>query len=158
MGCSCVGKWRCLLGTSCRPPHLFRVEMVWVEPHPTRLPSPEEIAEGRTIIRDVDLKIAALSSQIDGLERLKSNLQTIRDNQASFIASFRRLPPEILEEIALCYIDAQELRGVGVLDQVCSSLRAVVLRMKWIWQTIRIVEPRNSRDYPVSLLIDFCSS
>jgi hypothetical protein len=128
--------------------------MTWVEPHPTHLPSPEEITEGRAIIRDADLKIVALSSQIDGLERLRSNLQTIRDNQTSFLAPFRRLPPELLEEIALYYIDAQEFRGVGALDQVCSLLREVVLRMKWIWKRIHIVHKDRSHYYPVSLLID----
>ena len=125
--------------------------MVWVEPHPTRLPSPEEITEGRAIIRDADLKIAAFSSQIDGLERLRSNLKTIRDNQASFLAPFRRLPPELLKEIALYHIDTQEFRGVGALDQVCSSLRAVVLRMKWIWERIHIIHEDRSHYYPVSL-------
>jgi hypothetical protein len=131
--------------------------MVWIEPHPTRLPSLAEIAESRAIIRDADLKIVALTNQIASLEKLRSNLQTTRDNQASFIAPFRRLPPELLEEIALYYIGEQESRGAGVIDQVCSSLREVVLRMKWIWQTIRIVDPDRNYYYPVSLLINFGS-
>jgi hypothetical protein len=166
--------------------------MVWKEPHPSHVPSLAEIAETRVIIRDADLKMVALNSQIASLKKLKSNLQTtrdnvasfirfpyklfkilvlsvqiaslekrrsdlqtIRDNQASFISTFRRLPPELLEEIALYYIDEQEHRGVGVLDQVCFSLRAVVLRMKWIWQKIRIVDPDRNYFYPVSLLINF---
>jgi hypothetical protein len=128
--------------------------MAWTEPHPTRLPSPQEIAEGRSIIRDADIKIAALSNQIGVLSKLRSHYQTIRDNQKSFIAAFRRLPPEILEQIALCYLNEQEFLGVGVLYQVCSSLRAVVLRMKWIWKKIRIVQERIARDYLVSPFIE----
>jgi hypothetical protein len=128
--------------------------MAWIEPHPTHLPSPKEIAEGRAIIRDADLRIAALSDQIEPLERLKSHFQINRDNQTSFLSTFRRLPPEILEEIALHYIDAQNPRGVGVLDQVCSSLRAVIWRMKWMWKTINIVQPRMSEWYPVSPFIE----
>jgi hypothetical protein len=128
--------------------------MAWTEPHPTRLPSPKEIAEGRAIIRDADVKIEGLSRQIEALNKQRSRFQTIRDNQASFIAPFRRLPPEILEEISLYYMDAQKFRGDGVLDQVCSSLRAVVLRMKWIWKKIRIVQERIARDCPVSPFIE----
>jgi hypothetical protein len=131
--------------------------MVWIEPHPMRVPSPQEIAQGRAIIRDADLKIAALSDQIENLERLRSNLQTVRDNQASFIATFRRLPPELLEEIAQCYIKKLEPHGTGGLEQVCSSLRAVVLGMKWIWQTIRIVHLDQLDRYIVSFLIDLRS-
>jgi hypothetical protein len=122
-----------------------------------RVPSPQEIAQGRAIIRDADLKIAALSDQIENLERLRSNLQTVRDNQASFIATFRRLPPELLEEIALYYIDGQLPHGTGALEQVCSSLRAVVLGMKWIWQTIRLVYPDQVHYYTVSFWIDLRS-
>jgi hypothetical protein len=128
-------------------------KMVWKEPHPTRLPSPAEIAESRAIIQDADLKIAALTSQIESLEKLRFDLQTIRDNQASFISNFRRLPPELLQEIALYYIDEMDPYRVGVLDQVCSSLREVVLRMKWLWQTIHIVQADRNDYCPVSLLI-----
>lgn len=134
------------------PPHLRSSGPL--EPHPTRLPSPKEIEEGRAIIRDADLRIAELSRQIEPLKRLRSHFQTIRANQMSFLSTFRRLPPEILEEIALHYINAQEVYGVGILDQVCSSLRAVVWRMKWIWKTIHIVQPRLSDCYPVSPFIE----
>jgi hypothetical protein len=129
--------------------------MAWIEPHPMHLPSPQDIAEGRAIIRDADLRIAALSDQIEPLERLKSHFQTIRDNQTSFLSTFRRLPPEILKEIALHYLNAQTPRGFGVLDQVCSSFRAVIWRMKWMCKTINIVQPRMFHWYPVSPFIEY---
>ncbi|PVF94372.1 hypothetical protein CPB86DRAFT_818066 [Serendipita vermifera] len=108
--------------------------MNWDEPHPRRLPTPEEIIR----IKD---EVALLNSEIASLYTYLHELERDRDNKASFIAPIRRLPPEILGEIAMACLQ------VGVppftLGQVSSSMRNTVNSMKKLWSSIHYFVPRG---------------
>lgn len=111
--------------------------MTWEEPHPRYLPSAEETKVIETDIRHLDEEILKLTRQIDDLVDLRSDLQRQRSLKLAFIASFRRLPGEILAEIALQCIELGE--SPFRLTHICASMRDAVIGIKPIWSTIHLV-------------------
>lgn len=105
--------------------------------HPTRLPSLEESALARQ-------KIVWLNAQIFYLRNLLANLEHERDNCRSFIAPIRRLPPELLCQIAEHY---DQLGGcVQLLSTVSSSFRCALVGIKRLWRKIILVGSRVIED------------
>lgn len=109
--------------------------MLWKESHPCRLPTPDELQDNRSKICDADVQITALTSQINALQKLLEDIQRDRELRASFIAPFRRLPPEIIGEIALHCIHAGS-PGPQILNQVSVSMRITINSTKALWSKI----------------------
>jgi hypothetical protein len=101
--------------------------MEWMDTYPQRLPTPEEILQIKEEIQSMDSEIASLQIY---LSRLKKD----RENKAAFIAPFRRLPLEILGEIARFSLEMGE--PPSTLNTICSSMRAAVNGMKALWTTM----------------------
>jgi hypothetical protein len=112
----------------------------WKEPHPRRLPSTEEIQETRVVVEQLEDELSSLSREIELLQHKVSQLQKERAQRISFIAPFRRLPPEILAKIAQICIDAGD--SPNTLNRVSSSMRLAVNGMKSLWGTIHLVPYR----------------
>lgn len=132
----------------CSPLHCADQEIITVvsameaeRPHPERLPTQHEIDENTSSIQDLDRRIAALTIQIEALDSIRCRLERERNVKASFIAPFRRLPPEILGEIAVQY---QQLGGsLIVLTSVSSNIRRAVVCMKTLWSNLHIIDSRE---------------
>ncbi|CAG8730828.1 15214_t:CDS:1, partial [Acaulospora colombiana] len=108
--------------------------MNWVEPHPKRLPTPNEILRIKDEVALLDFEIASLYTYLRELER-------DRDNKASFVAPIRRIPPEILGDIAMACLQV----GIPpyILSQVSSLMRDAVNGMKKLWSSIHYFVPRG---------------
>jgi hypothetical protein len=68
--------------------------MTWKEPHPRRLPLPEEYIGNKGLIKELNVKIKKLRDELQVLK-------TERIVRVLFIAPFRRLPEELVSEIEL---------------------------------------------------------
>jgi septal ring factor EnvC (AmiA/AmiB activator) len=115
----------------------------WKEPHPRRLPSLEEISSTRTSIVELDNELNDLRVQIEQLESRVAVLQNERENQVSFIAPFRRLPQELLANIAKICIRTGD--SPSNLNQVCHSFRMAVNSINHAWSTIHLVPRKQSQ-------------
>jgi hypothetical protein len=112
--------------------------MTWKEPHPPHLPSPAEVEISLAKIHQFELKIREITSQIEELETVRATLQRDHDNHVSFIATFRRLPSEILGEIAtFCWPNPWRL------NQVSRAMREAINGKKRLWTTISIARERQ---------------
>jgi hypothetical protein len=109
----------------------------WTEPHPRRLPSALEIEETHAKVQQLDAEIIDLQSQISLLQDRVHKLEEERSQRISFIAPFRRLPPEILVRIVELCVNAGD--PASILNSVCSSMRKAVNGMKVLWGTIHVV-------------------
>jgi hypothetical protein len=109
----------------------------WTEPHPRRLPSALEIEETHATVLQLDAEISHLQSQISLLRDRVHKLEVERSQRVSFVAPFRRLPPEILVRIVELCINAGD--PASILNSVSSSMRNAVNGMKVLWGTIHIV-------------------
>ncbi|PVF94371.1 hypothetical protein CPB86DRAFT_818065 [Serendipita vermifera] len=98
--------------------------MQWIDPHPRWVPTPDEILQVKDEIRSIDSEIASLRIYI-------AQLRKDRANKLAFIASFRRLPLELLGEIAMLCLKMGE--SPSKLNSISSSMRAAVNGMKALW-------------------------
>lgn len=114
----------------------------WVEPHPRRLPTSLEIEETHATVQQLDSEIDDLVVQISRLQDRVRQLKQERAQRLSFVAPFRRLPPELLVPIVELCINAGD--PPTVLNSVCSSMRTAVNGMKRLWGTIHIVPQKLS--------------
>lgn len=105
--------------------------MTWKEPHPKRLPLPEEIKENKTRVEELISQVAIINRNIDKLFKRRSQLQREISERRSFLAAFRRLPPEILSEIALRCVEGGG--SPSQLNQICTSMRDAVNGTKSLW-------------------------
>lgn len=113
--------------------------MDWTRAHPKRLPTAAEYTANATRMADIDNKIETVNAQIRELEKERLNLQLERANRVAFVAPFRRLPPEIICNITVKYLELGE--SLYTLTNVCSSMRDAINGFKSLWSTISIVEP-----------------
>jgi hypothetical protein len=109
----------------------------WTEPHPRRLPSALEIEETHATVQKLDAEIIDLQSQISLLQDRVRKLEEERSQRISFVAPFRRLPPEILVKVVELCVSAGD--SASILNSVCSSMRKAVNGMQVLWGTIHIV-------------------
>ncbi|PVG01791.1 hypothetical protein CPB86DRAFT_870856 [Serendipita vermifera] len=113
-------------------------------PHPRHNPSRTEILWCQSAIKDLSGEISSLESQIRELTSRLVPLQKKRDNYASYISPFRRLPPEILTEIVTICLD----RGVklATMTQICGTVRNVVIGIPSVWSKL-VVIPNDAYKY-----------
>jgi hypothetical protein len=121
--------------------------MEWTAPHPPRRPYPAEIEEGRHKIEELDQQIAYLTNQTKEPTRLRLHLEQERRNCESFIAPFRRMPTEILCEIAWHAVWQGTSRLV--LNQICALMRDAVNGFKALWNYIYITKDTSCFGYRV---------
>lgn len=129
------------------------LDLEWQEPHPQRLPSPGEIADNLVKIQEAKLRIKELTKQIRELERTRFTAQCDHDNRVSFIAPFRRLPEEILHEIAAHCLEMKDGTKPWELNQVNKAMRTAVNGLKGLWSTIWIKAQGSVGQWDVSNLI-----
>jgi hypothetical protein len=136
------------------------INMGWTAPHPRRRPDPAEIEEERRKIEELDQHIGNLADQIAeltqlrlALEQERLGLEQERLNRQSFIAPFRRMPTEILCEIAGHAV--RQGTPQLLLNQICSVMRDAVNGFKAFWNHIYITKTSDyllyeasCRDYP----------
>jgi hypothetical protein len=105
-------------------------------PHPKQLPTAVEIQYSTMIINDMDESIGNLKTKIHELQVRLQGLQRKRENYASYIAPFRRLPAEILSEIVRMGL----YDGGYILDlaHINSQFRDAVFGTRSIWRHIRL--------------------
>ncbi|PVF94873.1 hypothetical protein CPB86DRAFT_626007 [Serendipita vermifera] len=106
-------------------------------PHPKRLPNSAEIRQCKVAIAELDQNMQNILSQIQKLEEPLEDLAQRRANYASYIASFRRLPVEILSEIVV--LSVQNGTSILTLTSIHSSLRDAILGMSSLWRSIRLL-------------------
>jgi hypothetical protein len=105
-------------------------------PHPSRLPSVEDIQLHKATIKQLDQEIYVIKRQIDVLQTQLRNLQQKRANHASYIAPLRRLPTELLRYIVeICWESGIDMT---VLLEMCSRVRQVVIGLSKVWSKIVI--------------------
>ncbi|PVF93778.1 hypothetical protein CPB86DRAFT_714686 [Serendipita vermifera] len=68
-------------------------------PHPRQRPTQAEVLTSQKEIHRLDSTISDLKRQISELQARLAPLQRERDNLASYISPFRRLPVDIISEI-----------------------------------------------------------
>ena len=129
--------------------------IAWQEPHPQRLPSPDEIIHNLAKIREADSRIKQLAAQIQELQQSLKETQRDRDIRLSFLSPFRRLPPELLGQIAVCCLAAKGGPKPSQLNQVSKPLRAAVNGMKTLWSTIWLKAKDSKSEWEVSSSIAF---
>lgn len=116
--------------------------MEWQEPHPQRLPTSAEIANNLIKIQEAKKRMQQLTLQIQDLERARNAVQRDHDNRVSFIAPFRRLPEEILREIATYCRETEEGLKLWEFNSINKATRIAINGMKSLWSTIWI-KPRR---------------
>jgi hypothetical protein len=110
-------------------------------PHPSSLPSAEDVRFNKFIINHLDQEIDALKGRIYVLNLQLRNLQEKRANHASYIAPLRRLPNETLRDIVeICWEDGMDM---AILLQTSARIRQVVLGFSKAWSKIRISDKRS---------------
>lgn len=112
-------------------------------PHPRRLPDKTEVRQCKVAIEALDRDIAHVTIQMQKLAAQLQGLNQKRENYASYIASFCRLPVEILSEIAITclYHDIK----IITLTSIHSSLREAVIGMSSLWRFIMLLHPSRSK-------------
>jgi hypothetical protein len=85
--------------------------------------------------------ISVLESQIRELQARLSPLQQERDNHASYISPFRRLPTDILTDILhICLDNGVKLK---ILTAICGTIRDNILTTTTFWNRVRMGRPRR---------------
>jgi hypothetical protein len=108
--------------------------MAWREPHPRRIATPDEVQENKRQIQALDDQINAMIRATDGSAQELLQLQQERANRLSFIAPYRRLPTEILSEIAWHCVH----KGIkpSDLNQIDAAMRYAVNGFRALWSRI----------------------
>lgn len=112
-------------------------------PHPRRCPTVAEVTFSKNLVYNLDQEIDEILKEVNVLQNqlqlLQDRLQPLekrRDNHASYISSFRRLPVEIIEIIVhICLKGGVEL---VVMTQICGSIRDIVNGMSDIWSSVSL--------------------
>ncbi|KAL1667165.1 hypothetical protein GGF50DRAFT_112539 [Schizophyllum commune] len=90
-----------------------------------------------------DLEITRVESTLRRLRGVKTSLQFTSDKIQSLLSPIRRIPPEILAEIAAYTLPPGWFEGyvgqhVWTFSQVCHTWRATAIHMRWPWAYIRV--------------------
>ena len=109
--------------------------MAWIDPNPSRIPTVVELYENKLRIKKLDDRIMQLTEELE-------RCQDERDGRRRFIAPFRRLPHELLCEIASHGLDMGQ--SPLTLSHVCVSSRRALSGMKSLWTRI-VLRDRWSR-------------
>ncbi|PVG01794.1 hypothetical protein CPB86DRAFT_870858 [Serendipita vermifera] len=103
-------------------------------PHPRRNPSATEIRWCKNAIKNISEEISSLENQTHEPTTRLVLLQQQRNNYASYISPFRRLPQEILNEILSICIDNGDY--FATLMRICGTIRHVVIGMSSVWTKV----------------------
>jgi hypothetical protein len=118
-------------------------------PHPSRLPSVEDIRFHKATIKQLDGEIDVIRGKIDVLQAQLQILQQKRVNHASYIAPIRRLPNETLRDIVeICWEDGMDM---AVLLQTCTRIRQVIIGLSKAWSKILISSVKMGREHTVKV-------
>jgi hypothetical protein len=112
--------------------------MEWHEPHPRRIATPAEVGENRRQIQALDDQIKAMTGKNEGPNQELLGLEQERANLQSFIAPYRRLPTELLGEIAWHCV--QEGMKPSKLNQIDTAMRYAVNGFKALWSSIFVTK------------------
>jgi hypothetical protein len=112
--------------------------MAWCEPHPRRNATPDEVQETKRQIQALDDQIKAMIRKIHGYAQELVQLRQERANRLSFIAPYRRLPPEILGEIAWHCVE-QRMKPYN-LNQIDAAMRYAVNGFRALWSSILVTK------------------
>jgi hypothetical protein len=118
--------------------------MEWREPHPRRIATPAEVRENTRQIQALDDKINAMTERDERSTLKLLKLKQERANRLSFIAAYRRLPTEILGEIAWQCV--QEGMKPSKLNQIDAAMRYAVNGFKAFWSCILVTKCDESRE------------
>jgi hypothetical protein len=110
--------------------------MSWRELHPRHIPSNAEVREQQWQIQGLDHQIEAAMASTEGSAQVVIELRQERANRVSFIAPFRRLPIEILCEVA--WQCAKQGTKPSVLNQVNEAMRYAVNGFKALWANLYV--------------------
>jgi hypothetical protein len=106
-------------------------------PHPRSCPAQAEILSHKVVIKTLEQDIIFLQNEISKLQTRLRHIQQQKDNRASYISPFRRLPSEILSEIVyVCLYDGIKLTA---LTQTCGTVRDIVVGMPALWSEILLL-------------------
>jgi len=89
----------------------------------------DTISVAQADISRLDGEITRLNAVLDGLTRKRDALQTYTHLHTALVAPIRRLPPEVLSEIFLCYNDENNVLYIRLnkvpllVGGVCSRWR-----------------------------------
>jgi hypothetical protein len=108
--------------------------MEWREPHPRRIATPAEVRENKRQIQALDDQIKEITGTNERPTQEILQLQQERANRLSFIAPYRRLPTEVLAEIARYCV--REGMKPSKLNQVDTAMRYAVNGFKAFWSSI----------------------
>lgn len=101
--------------------------MAWIDPNPKRLPTPVELYENKLRIKKLDDRITHLNEELE-------RCQDERNGRRRFIAPFRRLPHELLCEIASQGLEMGQ--SPLKLSHACVASREALIGMKGLWTRI----------------------
>jgi hypothetical protein len=103
-----------------------------------------EIQQCRRAIAEIDQDIETIDMEIKKLRQRLQDLNRKRVNYTSYIAPFRRLPPEILGKIgAICLHNGESITKITGIH---SSLRDAIIGMSLLWRYIRLTSPLADAD------------
>ncbi|KAL0568011.1 hypothetical protein V5O48_013980 [Marasmius crinis-equi] len=110
-------------------------------------PSPQEIAEIKTIIRNPIERLKVLHEELSRLQAERNKVQTFIDDHRALLAPFRRLPTDLWVEIfAQCLsFDGPPTRALDqaplLLTIICRSWREIALGTPKLWNAIHVNLP-----------------
>jgi hypothetical protein len=110
-------------------------------PHPRSCPAKAEITLHKYVIKSLEQDIIVLENEISKLQTRLRHIQQQKDNRASYISPFRRLPSEILSEIV--YVCLYYGIKLTTLTQTCGTLRDIVVGMPPLWSEILLLSAHH---------------
>ncbi|PVF94878.1 hypothetical protein CPB86DRAFT_788659 [Serendipita vermifera] len=120
-------------------------------PHPRQIPTEAEVRLARSILEELEQSITSIESNIQELQAQLLSLRQQRANYVSYISPFRRIPPEILAEIALiCFHSGESLTK---LTQINSTFRDAVTGTGSIWRRICLTRDGSVRPFRYHILV-----
>jgi len=110
----------------------------------------DTISVAQADISRLDGEITRLNAVLDGLTRKRDALQTYTHLHTALVAPIRRLPPEVLSEIFLCYNDENNVLYIRLnkvpllVGGVCSRWRTIALSTPRLWNSFALtIRPKH---------------
>jgi hypothetical protein len=104
----------------------------------------DTISAAQADISRLDDEITRLHAVLDGLTHKRDALQIYTHLHTALVAPIRRLPPEVLSEIFLCYEDENNVspprlnKAPLLLGGVCSRWRTIALSTPRLWNSFAL--------------------
>ncbi|PVF94871.1 hypothetical protein CPB86DRAFT_626001 [Serendipita vermifera] len=117
-------------------------------PHPKRLPTSAEVSQCKAAIEDLDQAMRRVLEQIYDLKVQLRSIARKRGNYLSFITSFRRLPVEILSNIALLCLNNGT--SITILTSINSHFRDTIIGMPSLWRAVYLTSGDYERGFAYS--------